>query len=821
MQKTLFVFLICCLGLVLTLAPAQAPARSAETTTTLSSGDVVKAEGSTTVYYIGHDLKRHVFPSGKIYKTWYDDYSGIKVIKTKSIQTIPLSRVSVTHKPGKKLVKITTDPKVYAVGPGGALHWIKTEALAKKIYGAAWNQKIEDLPDQLFTNYSLGDEIDEEADYDPEEQEEAVPEISYDLIEPDVTITEDIIVEPDTTASEESTESEAVEESAEPTEVISIFDGDYTITYDLSQIEVAVAGQKTTVSMSEIESGGVAVGAVDIPAAIGDKIDAELSHHINMDIAANRFLGVRKITMTNLDLNEQPSIDGLYTERNQNFIFGKFSALDPPSRNCGILGGKLIGGHFTNSGISNGKTTIGFIAGCKGLFLAARATVNWTATEGLMSTEDIYEISEEIQDTLIVIEIEEEEETTETEELLPCTETDGGRVTETKGTTSGKYGVVSGITTKTDYCNSYDGTLVEYFCSGTYGMQFNSITCPGVCEDGACVEAEEVECIVSSDCPSQMKCEDSTCVDVGCIAEGEYAPSAGINPESLDHLATECCSGLTSITYSEYYDDDCAWQPLAGAPTGVCANCGNGICEAYETKCNCPADCEEEAIVCTETDGGRVTETKGTTSGKYGVVSGITTKTDYCNSYDGTLVEYFCSSTSSMQFNSITCPGVCEDGACIEQNLEEEYPCLDPDGGKDYYEKGTVTERGLYTDFCEDNDYLREYFCSTSDITSHDPITEEPIIIHADSIRYGCPNGCADGACIEAEAIPCIDPDGIDLETKTTTTGKYGVVPGTSVMTDYCIGTGQIVEYHCIGDYMQFHSYDCPSGSSCSDGACI
>jgi len=63
------------------------------------------------------------------------------------------------------MVKISTDSKVYAVAGGGILRWVKTETMAKSLYGEDWNKKIEDIPDVFFTNYKMGDSIDEPSDF--------------------------------------------------------------------------------------------------------------------------------------------------------------------------------------------------------------------------------------------------------------------------------------------------------------------------------------------------------------------------------------------------------------------------------------------------------------------------------------------------------------------------------------------------------------------------------------------------------------------------------------------------------------------------------
>lgn len=102
---------------------------------------------------------------------------------------------------------------------------------------------------------------------------------------------------------------------------------------------------------------------------------------------------------------------------------------------------------------------------------------------------------------------------------------------------------------------------------------------------------ELVSCIDSLDCPAQMMCKESKCIDMGCIKAGDTGPSAGINPEWLDHLPSECCPGLKEISSKAYFNEACERVPIFGAPSFVCSDCGNNVCEEWEVKCNCPEDC--------------------------------------------------------------------------------------------------------------------------------------------------------------------------------------------------------------------------------------
>ncbi|MFA5128353.1 MAG: invasin domain 3-containing protein [Patescibacteria group bacterium] len=138
-------------------APGETPPVG-ETPVSLSVGDLIKSSLSSSVYYYGSDGKRHVFPNEKTYKSWYVDFTGIKIIPASQLQGLALGN-NVTIRPGTVLVKIQTDPKVYAVEPGGLLRWVPTEARATTLYGSAWATKIVDVPVVFWGDYTFGSDI--------------------------------------------------------------------------------------------------------------------------------------------------------------------------------------------------------------------------------------------------------------------------------------------------------------------------------------------------------------------------------------------------------------------------------------------------------------------------------------------------------------------------------------------------------------------------------------------------------------------------------------------------------------------------------------
>lgn len=122
------------------------------------AGSLIRIPENPSVYYCGADGKRYVFPNSKTYATWYSDFSEVKTISLEEMSKISLGG-NVTYRPGIKLVKIQTDPHVYAVDINGILRLILTPVIAEKYYGKDWNKRVEDIPDAFFSNYKLGLDI--------------------------------------------------------------------------------------------------------------------------------------------------------------------------------------------------------------------------------------------------------------------------------------------------------------------------------------------------------------------------------------------------------------------------------------------------------------------------------------------------------------------------------------------------------------------------------------------------------------------------------------------------------------------------------------
>lgn len=169
----------------------------------LEPGDLIRGETYSAVYYYGDDGLRYVFPNDKTYFTWYENFNDVKWVSDTTLATIQIGG-NVTYKPGVKMLKINSDPTVYAVAGNATLRAIESEDVAQSLYGSNWNQYIDDVPDGFFGNYEIGSRIEFASQFDPELEEADAWNIGFDKqLEPYtlIEITEEGYQEPTVTIS--------------------------------------------------------------------------------------------------------------------------------------------------------------------------------------------------------------------------------------------------------------------------------------------------------------------------------------------------------------------------------------------------------------------------------------------------------------------------------------------------------------------------------------------------------------------------------------------------------------------------------------------
>ncbi|HJV32725.1 MAG TPA: S8 family peptidase [Patescibacteria group bacterium] len=145
----------------------------------LARGRLIKLASSSAVYYLGADGRRYVFPNEKTYRSWFPIAPTVRVIGRDEMAGYPLGG-NVTYRPGVRMLKIQTDPKIYAVSRNGLLRHVTSEAVAAGLYGPDWNTKIDDISEAFFINYRVGPAIQSVLDYDPEAERGRVPTIDHD-----------------------------------------------------------------------------------------------------------------------------------------------------------------------------------------------------------------------------------------------------------------------------------------------------------------------------------------------------------------------------------------------------------------------------------------------------------------------------------------------------------------------------------------------------------------------------------------------------------------------------------------------------------------
>lgn len=144
-------------GAGLLVSPASVSAASA--------GDLIKGTSLSTVYYYGFDGERYVFPNETTYMSWFADFDGVSTISDSALSDITLGG-NVVMRPGSWWVKVQSAADTYAVARNGMLHWIETADVAEDFAGSDWNQRIVDVPDVFFADYTVGTSLMEATAYE-------------------------------------------------------------------------------------------------------------------------------------------------------------------------------------------------------------------------------------------------------------------------------------------------------------------------------------------------------------------------------------------------------------------------------------------------------------------------------------------------------------------------------------------------------------------------------------------------------------------------------------------------------------------------------
>ncbi|HTM69183.1 MAG TPA: hypothetical protein VL426_07915 [Candidatus Binatia bacterium] len=128
------------------------------------TGHLVKGSGSNAVYLAAADGKRYVFAGESQYFSWFRDFDTVETLSNASLSAMPLGG-NVLYRPGSRLLKAASSPKVYAVGKDGSLHWVTSESVVLSVFGPYWKQQVDIVNDGMLADYTIGSPINEYGKY--------------------------------------------------------------------------------------------------------------------------------------------------------------------------------------------------------------------------------------------------------------------------------------------------------------------------------------------------------------------------------------------------------------------------------------------------------------------------------------------------------------------------------------------------------------------------------------------------------------------------------------------------------------------------------
>jgi hypothetical protein len=155
LSKKLIIFAV--MGLIL----GGLSSYSVNAATLYDEGSLLRAEGGSTIYYVGPDQTKYVFPEAKTYGTWYDDFSNVEEVNLEELDKYDDGGM-MPVRGGTRLVTHPDTAKIYAIEPGGVARHIPSAVIAKKLFGDKWYEQVIDvLPGFFITTYKLGQQLED------------------------------------------------------------------------------------------------------------------------------------------------------------------------------------------------------------------------------------------------------------------------------------------------------------------------------------------------------------------------------------------------------------------------------------------------------------------------------------------------------------------------------------------------------------------------------------------------------------------------------------------------------------------------------------
>lgn len=132
-----------------------------ETLTSVRVGDVIRTEGSPTIYYIDTDGTRRPFVDAQTFFSYGYSFADVTLVTGATLPKLAVG-LPMLPKPGVVLVKIQSDPRVYWLEQSEGvttLRWVASEDVATGMFGTVWSTFVIDLPPTLFARFTQGNAI--------------------------------------------------------------------------------------------------------------------------------------------------------------------------------------------------------------------------------------------------------------------------------------------------------------------------------------------------------------------------------------------------------------------------------------------------------------------------------------------------------------------------------------------------------------------------------------------------------------------------------------------------------------------------------------
>lgn len=123
-------------------------------------GQLIKLKDDSAVYYLDSTGVRHLFSNQNVFWSWYSGAwsdQNIQIIPQEEFDYFKVG-VNVTVRPGTKLMRFQNSGRIYAISPGGILHY-GSEAVLKKLYGD-YQQRVTIMQNSFEADYIRGDDLD-------------------------------------------------------------------------------------------------------------------------------------------------------------------------------------------------------------------------------------------------------------------------------------------------------------------------------------------------------------------------------------------------------------------------------------------------------------------------------------------------------------------------------------------------------------------------------------------------------------------------------------------------------------------------------------